>query len=152
MKEEGALLAGEMSGHMFFADRWPGFDDATYAAARLIEIVARERKSLRELLSDVPKTFATPEIRFDCPDSIKFSVVRRVVETYRPHRRVLDIDGGRIDFGEGAWGLCRASNTQPVLVLRFEALTEERLAEIRKDVESSVAEAVREVGGSAGEA
>ncbi|WP_153821633.1 phosphomannomutase/phosphoglucomutase [Polyangium spumosum] len=142
MKEERALLAGEMSGHMFFADRWPGFDDAIYATVRLVEIVAAEGKTLRELLADVPETFATPEIRVDCPDAIKFAVVARVVEHYRAERPVLDIDGGRFDFGEGAWGLCRASNTQPVLVLRFEARTPERRDEIRREVEGVVAAAI----------
>jgi phosphomannomutase/phosphoglucomutase len=144
MKEEHALLAGEMSGHMFFADRWPGFDDATYATVRLLEIVAREGKGLRELLADVPETFTTPEIRVDCPDAIKFEVVRRVQDAYRPTHPVIDIDGARVDFGDGAWGLCRASNTGPVLVLRFEARTEARLTEVRRHVETAVAAAIQE--------
>jgi len=148
MKEEGALLAGEMSGHMFFADRWPGFDDAIYAAVRLLEIVGAEGRTLRELLADVPQTFATPEIRVDCPDALKFGVVSRVVAHYRGRYPVLDIDGGRFDFGDGAWGLCRASNTQPVLVLRFEARSVERLEAIRREVEGVVAEAVRSAGGT----
>jgi len=143
MKQENALLAGEMSGHMFFADRWPGFDDATYATVRLLEIIAHEGKGLRELLADVPKTFNTPEIRVDCPDAIKFEVVRRVLAHYRPTHRVLDIDGARVEFGDSAWGLCRASNTGPVLVLRFEARTEARRDEIRRDMEEAVADAVR---------
>lgn len=143
MKQEGALLAGEMSGHMFFGDRWPGFDDAIYAAVRLLEIVTREGKGLRELLADVPATFTTPELRVDCPDAIKFEVVRRVLARYRPTHRVLDIDGVRVDFGDGAWGLCRASNTGPVLVLRFEARTEARRDEIRREVEEAVADAVK---------
>jgi phosphomannomutase/phosphoglucomutase len=142
MKEEGALLAGEMSGHMFFADRWPGFDDATYAAVRLLEILGAEGKTMGELLADVPQTFATPEIRVGCPDAIKFEVVRRVTEHYRATHPVLDIDGARVDFGDGAWGLCRASNTGPVLVLRFEALTSERLDAIRAEVEGVVAATV----------
>jgi len=148
MKQENALLAGEMSGHMFFADRWPGFDDAIYATARLLEIVGREGKSLRALLADVPETFVTPEIRVDCPDAIKFDVVRRVLARYWPTHRVLDIDGARVDFGDGAWGLCRASNTQPVLVLRFEARTEARRDEIRREVEEVVADAIRRSGES----
>ncbi len=148
MKQENALLGGEMSGHMFFADRWPGFDDAIYATVRLLEIVAGEGKSLRELLADVPVTFTTPEIRVDCPDALKFDVVRRVLARYLPTHRVADIDGARIDFGGGAWGLCRASNTQPVLVLRFEARTEARRDEIRRDVEEAVADAVRRAGGA----
>ncbi len=142
MKEEGALLAGEMSGHMFFADRWPGFDDATYAAVRLLEILGAEGKTMGELLSDVPVTFTTPELRVDCPDAIKFEVVRRVTEHYRATHAVLDIDGARVDFGDGAWGLCRASNTGPVLVLRFEARTAERRDQIRAEVEAVVAAAV----------
>ncbi|TKD13194.1 phosphomannomutase/phosphoglucomutase [Polyangium fumosum] len=150
MKEEHALLAGEMSGHMFFADRWPGFDDAVYATVRLVEIVASEGKTLRELLADVPPTFATPEIRVDCPDALKFSVVADVVAHYRGKRPVLDIDGGRFDFGEGAWGLCRASNTQPVLVLRFEAATPERRDEIRREVEGVVADAIRRAAEAGG--
>ena len=142
MKEEGALLAGEMSGHMFFADRWPGFDDATYAAVRLLEILGAEGKTMGELLSDVPMTFTTPELRVDCPDAIKFDVVRRVTEHYTATHPVLDIDGARVDFGDGAWGLCRASNTGPVLVLRFEARTAERRDAIRAEVEAVVAAAV----------
>lgn len=144
MKEEGALLAGEMSGHMFFADRWFGFDDAIYASVRLLEILGRARRPLRELLADVPETFATPEIRVDCPDAVKFAVVRRVTEHFRAGHRVLDIDGARIDFGDGAWGLCRASNTGPILVLRFEALTAGRRDAIRAEVEAEVAAAVRD--------
>jgi phosphomannomutase/phosphoglucomutase len=150
MKEEHALLAGEMSGHMFFADRWLGFDDAIYATVRLIEIIASEGRTLRELLSDVPPTFVTPEIRVDCPDNIKFDVVARVVSHYRGRRRVLDIDGGRVDFDDGAWGLCRASNTQPVLVLRFEAASAERLDVIRAEVEGVVADAIRHVSSQDG--
>jgi phosphomannomutase/phosphoglucomutase len=142
MKEEGALLAGEMSGHLFFADRYFGYDDAIYAAIRLLEIIARQRCSLRDLLADVPETFVTPEIRVDCPDAIKFRVVARVLERYRATHKVLDIDGVRIDFTGGAWGLCRASNTQAVLVLRFEADTEARRDAIRSEVEAAVAEAV----------
>lgn len=143
MKEEGALLAGEMSGHMFFADRWPGFDDAIYATARLLEILAREGRPVRELLADLPETFTTPEIRVDCPDAVKFEVVRRVQDHYRATHRVIEIDGARVDFGDGAWGLCRASNTGPVLVLRFEARTPERRDAIRAEVEAVVAAALR---------
>jgi phosphomannomutase/phosphoglucomutase len=143
MKEIGAKLAGEMSGHMFFADRWPGYDDAIYAAVRLLEIVAAEGRGLRELLADVPTTYATPEIRVDCPDALTVAVVRRIQERYRPTNKVLDIDGARVDFGEGAWGLCRASNTGPILVLRFEARSEARRDAIRREVEAAVAEAVR---------
>ncbi|MBL8740640.1 MAG: phosphomannomutase/phosphoglucomutase, partial [Myxococcales bacterium] len=143
MKKEGALLAGEMSGHLFFADRFFGYDDAIYAAVRLIEIVAREKAPLSRLLADVPPTFATPELRVDCPDERKFDVVARVLEHFKKTHDVLDIDGARIGFGDGAWGLCRASNTQPVLVLRFEASSEARLATIRAEVEAVVAQASR---------
>jgi phosphomannomutase/phosphoglucomutase len=139
MKEEHALLAGEMSGHLFFADRWFGFDDAIYASVRLLEILGATGKTLGELLADVPRTVVTPEIRVDCADAVKFDVVARVRDHFRGTNAVLDVDGARIDFGDGAWGLCRASNTQPVLVLRFEARTEERLAAIRADVERVVA-------------
>ncbi|XXY16687.1 phosphomannomutase/phosphoglucomutase [Sorangium sp. So ce216] len=144
MKEEGALLAGEMSGHMFFADRWFGFDDAVYASVRLLEIVAAARRPIGELLADVPETFATPEIRVDCPDAVKFEVVRRVTEHFRRVRPVVDIDGARIDFGGGAWGLCRASNTGPILVLRFEARSVADRDAVRDEVESVVSAAVRD--------
>jgi phosphomannomutase/phosphoglucomutase len=134
MKEESALLAGEMSGHIFFADRYFGFDDAIYASVRLLEILSESGKKLSDLLSDVPRTFTTPEIRVDCPDRIKFGVVETVREHYRKTREIIDIDGVRVPFGDG-WGLLRASNTQPVLVLRFEAATEERLDAMRKEIE-----------------
>ncbi len=139
MKEEKALLAGEMSGHIFFADRYYGFDDATYAAARVIEILAEAKKSPRELLSDVRPMSVTPELRLDCPDAVKFRVVEGVRAHFRATHEVLEIDGARIDFGDAAWGLCRASNTGPVLVLRFEARTDARRDEIRAEVEAVVA-------------
>lgn len=142
MKEEGVLLAGEMSGHMFFADRWFGFDDAIYATVRLLEIAAAEGRPLSELLADLPVTFATPELRVDCPDALKFDVVRRVTDHFRLTHRVLSIDGVRVDFGDGAWGLCRASNTGPILVLRFEARSEARRDAIRAEVEAAVAAAL----------
>ncbi|HEX6243730.1 MAG TPA: phosphomannomutase/phosphoglucomutase [Polyangiales bacterium] len=137
MKEEHALLAGEMSGHMFFADRFFGFDDAVYAALRLLEIVADADVPLHALLADVPTTYATPELRVDCADDVKFGLVQRVLAHYRASHRVIDVDGARIQF-DGGWGLVRASNTQPVLVLRFEAESAERLAEIRAEVEGVV--------------
>ena len=141
MKEEGALLAGEMSGHVFFADRFYGFDDATYAACRLLELLSRRSQPLHELLADVPVTFVTPELRVDCPDEEKFVVVSKVRERFARDHEVVTVDGARILFGDAAWGLVRASNTQPVLVLRFEARTPERLREIRGIVEAAVAEA-----------
>jgi phosphomannomutase/phosphoglucomutase len=137
MKEEHAELAGEMSGHMFFADRYYGFDDALYAACRLIEIVANSGRPLSAQLTGVPKTVSTPEIRVDCPDEVKFDVVERVTGHFRKRYPVLDVDGVRVLFPHG-WGLLRASNTQPVLVLRFEATTSELLDQYRAEVESAV--------------
>jgi phosphomannomutase/phosphoglucomutase len=134
MKEEKALLAGEMSGHIFFADRYFGYDDAIYASLRLLEILSETGMKLSQLLADVPRTFTTPEIRVDCPDRIKFHVVETVKEHYRNTHNINTIDGVRVPFGDG-WGLLRASNTQPVLVLRFEAATEERLIAIRCNIE-----------------
>jgi len=143
MKESHAELAGEMSGHMFFADRYYGFDDALYAACRLIEIVAQSGQPLSAQLADLPETFTTPEIRVDCPDAIKFDVVRRVTEQFRRTHSILDVDGVRVLFPEG-WGLVRASNTQPVLVLRFEAATPELLERYRQEMETVAADAVRQ--------
>jgi len=137
MKEEKAEMAGEMSGHMFFADRYFGYDDAVYASCRLLEIIADTGKTISDLLSDVPKTYTTPEIRVECPDDKKFDVVQKVTEYFRERYDVIDIDGARVLFDDG-WGLVRASNTQPVLVLRFEAMSEERLKEIRDLVESTL--------------
>jgi phosphomannomutase/phosphoglucomutase len=146
MKEEKAVLGGEMSGHIFFADRYFGYDDAIYASCRLVELLSKTDKKLSQLLSDVPKTFITPEIRVDCPDEIKFRVVESVKETLRKDYPVIDVDGARVKFDDG-WGLVRASNTQPVLVLRFEALTEKRLQEIKKLVEDKVQETVKSLPG-----
>jgi phosphomannomutase/phosphoglucomutase len=133
MKQEHAELAGEMSGHMFFADRYYGFDDALYAACRLIEIVANSGKPLSAQLAGLPPMVSTPEIRVDCGDEIKFQVVARVAEAFRGKREVIDIDGVRVKFPHG-WGLVRASNTQPVLVMRFEASREDLLEDYRKEV------------------
>lgn len=141
MKETGAALAGEMSGHIFFADRFYGFDDATYAGARILEILSRSDKKLSELLSDIPPTFSTPELRTDCSDETKFAVVEKIAEHFAKTNEVLTIDGARILFEHG-WGLVRPSNTQAILVLRFEADTAERLDEIRTIVEMKVAEAI----------
>jgi phosphomannomutase/phosphoglucomutase len=139
MKEVKAELAGEMSGHMFFADRYFGYDDAIYASCRLLEILAATGKSITELLNDVPRTYNTPEIRVPCPDDMKFQVVRDVTEYFRQQYNIIDIDGVRVLFEDG-WGLVRASNTQPVLVLRFEALSQTRLSEIQSLVESVLTE------------
>ena len=139
MKQENAALAGEMSGHMFFADRYLGFDDAIYASCRLIEILANTGKKISELLADIPKTYSTPEIRVECPDNKKFGLVEKVTEYFKKKYNVIDIDGVRVLFDDG-WGLVRASNTQPALVLRFEALTRERLEEIQNLIEGVVEE------------
>jgi phosphomannomutase/phosphoglucomutase len=137
MKEEKAELAGEMSGHIFFADRYFGFDDAIYASCRLLEILTDTGKTISQLLSGVPKTYSTPEIRVDCPDDKKFSIVKRATEFFRERYPIIDIDGVRILLDDG-WGLIRASNTQPALVLRFEATSAPRLSEIRHLVESTL--------------
>jgi phosphomannomutase/phosphoglucomutase len=143
MKEEKALLGGEMSGHIFFADRYFGYDDAIYASCRLLEILSQTDKRIPELLADVPKAYNTPEIRVDCPDDRKFSIAEKVKESFRREYPVVDVDGVRVLFPDG-WGLVRASNTQPVLVLRFEARTPERLQEIRTLVEKRVEELSQE--------
>ncbi len=137
LREENARLAGEMSGHMFFNDRYFGYDDALYAAARLTEIVAMEGKPLSGLLADLPLYPSTPEMRVDCPEEIKFQVVEKVAAYFKERYNVVDIDGVRINYDHG-WGLVRASNTQPVLVMRFEADTEERVNEYRQQVEAVV--------------
>jgi phosphomannomutase/phosphoglucomutase len=139
MKEEKALLAGEMSGHMFFADRYYGFDDAIYASTRLVEILSETGKRIGELLADVPKMVSTPEIRVDCPEQKKFEVVDRLKQYFAARYETIEIDGARINF-PGGWGLVRASNTQPVLVLRFEAGDGETLASIRREVEEKLQE------------
>ncbi len=131
MKEEGAPLAGEMSGHVCFAENYFGYDDATFAACRLVEILSKTDKTLSGLLADIPKTFTTPEIRIDCPDEKKFKIVKNLKAYFDKNYDTIDIDGVRVVFKDG-WGLVRPSNTQPVLVLRFEAETAERLQEIKK--------------------
>jgi phosphomannomutase/phosphoglucomutase len=140
MKQEDAHLAGEMSGHIFFGDRYYGYDDAIYASLRLLEILANENRSLHELLADLPQTHSTPEIRVECPDDRKFDVVRKVLEHFKPTHEVVDVDGARIMFDDG-WGLVRASNTQPVLVLRFEAKDPDQLTRIQREVEDVVEQA-----------
>jgi len=150
MKSEQALLAGEMSGHFFFADRYYGYDDAIYASLRLLEILARERRSLGELLSDLPRGHATPEIRVSCPDAYKFQAVDRMRDAMRGMGELSDIDGARVRFSDGAWALVRASNTGPVIVLRFEAPSESRLLEIRGQIETLLAKTRAELEGGAG--
>jgi len=146
MKEEGALLAGEMSGHIFFAHRWLGFDDGIYSSGRLLELVSRTDRPVSTLLSDVPKTFSTPEIRYDCPEEMKFELVRRAQEWFAARHQAVTVDGVRVLFPDG-WGLVRASNTQPLLVLRFEAQTAARLVEIQSLITGKVDELKRELGG-----
>lgn len=135
MKETGALLAGEMSGHIFFADRYFGYDDAIYASLRLIEILSKKGRpySIKSLLSGIPPVVSTPEIRFDCPDELKFAVVEKAKAAFSEYP-LFDIDGIRISFDNG-WGLIRASNTQPALVMRFEAADTDSLTRIRTLVE-----------------
>ncbi|MBL8122648.1 MAG: phosphomannomutase/phosphoglucomutase [Blastocatellia bacterium] len=138
MKETGAVLAGEMSGHIFFADRFYGFDDAAYAGARLLEILSKTDKKLSELFDGIPETYSTPELRVDCPDETKFEVVAKVAQHFSQTNKVITIDGARIIFDHG-WGLVRASNTQAILVLRFEAVSQEHLDAIKKDVDRFLA-------------
>jgi phosphomannomutase/phosphoglucomutase len=159
MKEESAVLAGEMSGHMFFADRYFGYDDAVYASCRLVEILAKQTATLSALVADLPKTIVTPEIRVDLPDAVKFEVMRSIQATFAEYlktgrelgpakltlRDVITIDGVRAIF-DGGWGLIRASNTQPALVLRFEAVSADRMHAIRALIEGELAAVRRALG------
>jgi len=142
MKEEGAAIAGEMSGHFFFADRYFGYDDAIYGALRLLEILAANGATVGELLADLPARCYTPELRVDCPDELKFAVIKALKSELSAEGELNELDGLRITYSDGAWALVRASNTGPVLVLRFEAPSEARLSAIRTRVES-VVEAVK---------
>jgi len=137
--QEKALLAGEMSGHIYFADNYYGYDDAIYASLRLVELLGKAGKTFSQLLATLPQYFSTPEIRLDCPDEVKFQVVEEVTRFFSQNYDTITVDGVRVNFGDG-WGLIRASNTQPVLVLRFEAKTEGRLAEIKDLMEGKLAE------------
>jgi phosphomannomutase/phosphoglucomutase len=139
MKETHALLAGEMSGHMFFKERYFGYDDAIYASLRLLEILANSDQPLSALLADLPKSVSTPEIRVDCPDDKKFVIAEKAKEYFRKHYDIIDVDGVRVQFPEG-WGLIRASNTQPALVLRFEARSADKLKEYRAIIEDKLKE------------
>jgi len=134
MHETHAPIAGEMSGHMFFAEGWYGFDDALYGAARLLRIVADNGKSVKQMMADVPRFVSTPEIRVDCADDIKFSVVDAAKRHFASGHKVIEVDGVRVLFPEG-WGLIRASNTQPVIVMRFEARTQAGLDTIRSEMD-----------------
>jgi phosphomannomutase/phosphoglucomutase len=147
MREMGALFAGEMSGHMFFADEYYGFDDAIYAAARLLRIVARAGRPLSQLLADRPRYCSTPEVRVDCPDRTKSGVVEAVRESFRAAGlEVVDVDGARVIFPDGGWLLVRASNTQPALVVRCEARTPERLEELKAEVSAALGRLAKEAG------
>jgi phosphomannomutase/phosphoglucomutase len=159
MKEESAVLAGEMSGHMFFADRYFGYDDAVYASCRLVEILAKKTTALSDLVADLPRTVVTPEIRVDLPDAVKFEVMRSIQAKFAEYlktgqelgsaklqlRDVITIDGVRAIFDDG-WGLIRASNTQPALVLRFEAISADRMNAIRALIEGELATVRRALG------
>lgn len=142
IKQEKALIAGEMSGHIFFADRFFGFDDAIYSSARLLEILSRSEKKLSAMLADLPRTYHTPEIRVYASDAVKFKIVELVKKELEKKYPIVDIDGVRAQFPNG-WGLVRASNTQEVLVLRFEADTEKDLQTIRKETEKTVERAIQ---------
>lgn len=147
MKEENALLAGEMSGHFFFADRYFGYDDALYAALRLLEILSSTGKTVKELLTDLPVMHSTPEIRADCPDALKADVVGAVRAHFAALYPTNEIDGVRVQYPDGAWALVRASNTGPIIVLRFEAPSEERLREVRSQVETELERAIAQADG-----
>ncbi len=137
-----------MSGHIFFKHRYYGFDDACYAAGRLLEIVAETGTSIGEQLRDVPAMVATPEIRVDVTEATKFAIVKKVTEAFKARKdgsKVIDIDGARVEWSDG-WGLVRASNTTPILVCRYEALNEGRAKEIQKLFESEIARVRKELG------
>jgi phosphomannomutase/phosphoglucomutase len=138
MREIGAVFTGEMSGHMFFADEFFGFDDALYAAGRLLRILSRTEAPLSALMADVPRYPVTPEVRVACPDERKFEVVASVIEEFKRSHQVIDVDGARVLFDDG-WGLIRASNTQPVLVVRAEAKTPAGLEAIKQTLASTLA-------------
>ncbi len=144
MKETGAALAGEMSGHIFFADGFYGFDDATFAGGRLLKLVSDSGQSISALLEDVPQLYNTPEIRLPTGEDAKFEIVRRLQKYFQRNYETVSVDGVRVIFEEG-WALVRASNTGPHLVLRYEASSPDRLEEIQSIVESKLAEVSREV-------
>jgi phosphomannomutase/phosphoglucomutase len=146
MQEEKALAAGEMSGHLFFADSYFGYDDAIYATGRLLEILAATDRAISELLADLPGSVTTPEICWDCPDERKFQIVENIKRRVRGKYAFIDLDGVRLQFPDG-WGLIRASNTQPALVLRYEARTAERLKEIQDLVEGLLRQEMAAGGG-----
>jgi phosphomannomutase/phosphoglucomutase len=142
MKADGALLGGEMSGHIFFNDRYFGYDDAIYASLRLLEIMSRHKGPVSSLLDGIHVYFTTPEIRLESSDKEKFDIVAKITKYFESKHRVIEIDGARILFDDG-WGLVRASNTQPVIVLRFEARSEERLKAITAEVTAALSDVMR---------
>ena len=139
-----APLAGEMSGHIFFADEYLGYDDALYAACRFARLVGAQSRPLTQLVDELPHYYATPETRVECPEGEKFRIVEEMATYFGKHYDVIDIDGVRIQFGNG-WGLVRASNTQPVLVFRFEAQSPEALKEIQRTVLGKLTEVAPEI-------
>lgn len=142
IRETNAALAGELSGHFFFGDRWFGFDDALNAAVRILEIASnglKDGKTLSDLLSDLPESHVTPELRIDCPDSIKFELAKAMFERYSKRYPTSDLDGARIDFPNG-WALIRASNTQPAIVMRAEADSDNAIDEILSDIRREIAD------------
>ena len=137
MRELGAVFTGEMSGHMFFADEYYGFDDAVYAAGRLLRLMSRTDEPLSAILASVPRYPITPEVQVEVPDEVKFAIVRFVQEYFRSRHQIIEVDGARILFDDG-WGLVRASNTQPALVLRAEGKNEVALMRIKWEIESAL--------------
>ena len=133
MKDIGAVFTGEMSGHMFFADEYYGYDDAIYAGARLLSLLSYSSKSISELLSDVPRYYSTPEIRLPSTDEEKFTLVNKVLQYFKSQYNVIDIDGARILFPEG-WGLVRASNTGPEIIVRCEGNSPQALEKIKSEL------------------
>ncbi|HLL82758.1 MAG TPA: phosphomannomutase/phosphoglucomutase [Longimicrobium sp.] len=138
MKEEGSLLSGELSGHIMFGDNYFGYDDALYGAVLLIDIVARQGRPLSEWIAEFPVFVSTAELRYPATEETKFAIVERATAHFRKDHEVIDVDGARVLFGDG-WGLIRASNTEPVLVARYEAKTPERLEQIRSEMEGWLA-------------
>jgi phosphomannomutase/phosphoglucomutase len=135
-----------MSGHFFFADRYFGYDDGIYAALRILEIVSEQGRSVAELLADLPERSSTPEIRVPCPDTLKFQVVDRAKRHFEGKAKLTEIDGVRITFEDGSWGLVRASNTGPLLVVRCEAPSPARLQEVQSTVQTVIDQMLRELG------
>ena len=133
IKDEDSPLAGEMSGHFYFRDNYYGYDDGIFASARMAQLLSKSKEKASELLAKVPKYYSTPEIRIDCPEDLKFKIVDEITKKFKKTNEVITVDGARIQFKDG-WGLVRASNTQPALILRFEAKTQNRLEEIKKKV------------------